>query len=325
MARSEKMPRGGVIALGFFDGVHLGHRYIIDSARREAEVRGAEVGVWMISTDSDGYKSGAPIITDEREKLSLLHAAGARWAAVYAFSELRDLNGESFVGDILKDALGASCVVCGFNFRFGKGAAWGVEELRAICERYGIDVISADGVTDASGECISSTRIRSLIASGEVESAALMLGRPYSFTSTVLSGKRLGRRLGFPTVNQVPEDGRLMPPPGVYAVCVEFTRDGVSDSYAGAANVGFCPTVSEAAVDAECLRNAGAARKGHAVCETYIADFAGDLYGADVTVRFLRRLRGETKFDSIGELTRQIGLDARESVRIYNEIYGKKK
>ncbi len=329
-AMSENLPSGAVIALGFFDGVHLGHRLIIDTARREADRRGAVPCVWMISSGDKEYKSGSPYLVCESEKSNLLYEAGARFAAVYDFSELRNLDGEHFVSEILKRELGASCVVCGFNFRFGKGASWDVCDLTRICMKHGIDVVVSDAVTDEAGECISSTRIRQLISEGEVAEAALMLGRPYSFTSTVLEGKRLGRRLGFPTVNQLPEDGRLMPKRGVYAVCAEFELDGKVYSYPGAANVGFCPTLARTeavSTDANGTKphSIGVASEGHAVCETYIADFSGDLYGKTVKIMFLERLRGETRFASVDELKAQIGNDAERAVKIYNEIYGKGK
>ena len=329
-AMSENIPSGAVIALGFFDGVHLGHRLIIDTARREAEVRGAFPGVWMISSGNKEYKSGSPYLVSEQDKLALLYEAGAKFVASYDFFEIRDLDGESFVADVLKRDLKASCVVCGFNFRFGKGASCNVDDLRRICARYGIDVTVSDAVTDVFGECISSTRIRQLIAEGDVSKAALMLGRPYSFTSVVLEGKKLGRRLGFPTVNQIPDGGRLIPERGVYAVSTEFELNGTVYSYPGAANIGFCPTVTKieslgADVQEGAFSAVGAASEGHAVCETYIADFEGDLYGKNVKISFLERLRPETKFDSTDELKLQIRHDADRAVEIYNEIYGKKK
>ena len=319
---AEKLPTGAVVALGYFDGVHLGHRAIIDTARREAEERGACPAVWMISSVDGGYKKDSPRITDEAEKRALLYGAGAKYAVVHRFPEVRGLTGEEFVRRVLKDTLHVSCVVCGKNFRFGKGASMDSDALRALCMDAGIDAVVVPHVTDVCGETVSSTKIRRLISDGEVEAAGLMLGRPYSFTSTVLEGKRLGRTIGFPTVNQIPKAGRLLPKNGVYAVCVEFFADGVRKTYAGAANVGVCPTVS-GDVTGEALEREGVACAERRVCETYIAGFDGELYGFDVTVRFLRRLRDEVSFDGITELKEQISRDAVAAVQIYNEIYGK--
>ena len=318
----EKLPTGAVVALGYFDGVHLGHRAIIDTARREAEERGGCPGVWMISSRGGGYKKDSPRITCESEKYALLYEAGAKYAVVHAFSEVRGLSGEEFVRLVLKEALRVSCVVCGKNFRFGKGASMDSDALRTLCRDAGIDAVVVPHVTDVCGETVSSTKIRRLIAEGEAEAAGLMLGRPYSFTSPVLEGKRLGRTIGFPTINQVPAQGRLLPKNGVYAVCVEFVIDGVRRTFAGAANVGVCPTVASDVTD-EDLERDGVACAERRVCETYIAGFGGELYGLDVTVRFLRRLRGEKAFSGIAELKEQISRDAMAAVQIYNEIYGK--
>lgn len=327
MAHTEKLPDGCVVALGFFDGVHLGHRRIIDAARQEAERRGTDVGVWMISASGVCYKASAPMLTDETEKFSLLHSAGARFACVQDFSEVKGLSGEYFAENILKSILKVSCVVCGFNFRFGNGASCGVAELAELGEKYGFDTVVLGPVTDEGDETVSSTRIRSLISAGDVENAALLLGRPYSFTAPVLKGKELGRRLGFPTANQVIPAGRLTPENGVYAVEAVFSINGRRVSRPGAANIGYCPTITEeelclAEVSPYSLENDGAARAGRRVAETYIIDFDGDLYGRDVKISFLRRLRGEVKFDSVEKLKAQIESDARHAETIFNEIYG---
>ena len=318
----ENLPTGAVVALGYFDGVHLGHRAIIDTARREAEKRDTVPAVWMISSEGGGYKKDSPQITCESEKRVLLYEAGAKYAVVHVFSEVRDLTGEEFVKLVLKDKLHVSCVVCGKNFRFGRGASMDSDALCALGHDAWIDTIVVPHVTDVCGDTVSSTKIRRLISNGDVEAAGLMLGRPYSFTSPVLEGKRLGRKIGFPTVNQVPNQGRLLPKNGVYAVCVEFFTDGIRRSYAGAANVGVCPTVTDGVSD-EVLAREGTACAEKRVCETYIVDFDGELYGRDVTVRFLRRLRGEKAFSGLDELKEQISRDALAAVQIYDEIYGK--
>ena len=318
----DRLPTGAVVALGYFDGVHLGHRAIIDTARREAEARDAVPAVWMISSEGGGYKRDSLEITCEEEKHALLYEAGARYAVVHDFPEVRGLTGEEFVRLVLKEELRVSCVVCGKNFRFGKGASVDSDGLRTLCDNAGIDTVVVPHVTDVCGDTVSSTKIRRLITDGDVEAADLMLGRPYSFTSTVLKGKRLGRTIGFPTINQVPKQGRLLPKNGVYAVCVEFFEGGVRRSYAGAANVGVCPTVASG-VSEDVLAREGVACAERRVCETYIAGFDGELYGREVTVRFLRRLRGEKAFSGIDELKEQISRDAVAAAQIYNEIYGK--
>jgi len=329
MSHVSEMPRGCVVALGFFDGVHLGHRMIIDTARREADLRGGEVAVWTISHESAAFKTGKLALTDEGERLALLRTAGAHFAAVSEFSDIRGMSGEEFVSRILKEELGASAVVCGYNYRFGKGASCGVDELRAFCDAVGISTRVADAVTDDTECPVSSTRIRSLISDGDVEAGGILLGRPYGFTAKVIRGKRLGRRLGFPTANQLVPEGRLTPRVGVYAVSAEFFDDGRRLVLPGAANIGYCPTLTdemlrEAGVDTSVIGRDGAAGDGYAVCETYIVGYDGDLYGKPVTVNFLKRLRGETVFAGIEELKDQIRRDAEEAEKIHSGIYGQK-
>lgn len=327
MITVSEIPRGCTVALGFFDGVHLGHRMIIDTARREADLRGVNVAVWTISHGSAAFKTGRLALTDESERLELLRDAGAHYAAVSEFSDIKNMTGEEFVSRILKNELGASAAVCGYNYRFGKGASCGADELRLLCAACGIDVSVADAVTDGTGSAVSSTRIRALIADGEVEAGGILLGRPYGFSAKVIKGKRLGRKIGFPTANQLVPEGRLTPRSGVYAVSVELCEDGRRLILPGAANIGYCPTLTpemlaEAGVDASVLDREGAAKEGYAVCETYVVGYDGDLYGRTLRVSFLKRLRGETAFDGIDELKAQIRRDAKEAERIHSEIYG---
>ena len=327
MTAVRELPCGCVVALGFFDGVHLGHRMIIDTARREAEISGGSVAVWTISQESGNHKTGKLALTDGMERLSLLRDAGAQYAAVSDFADIRGMTGEEFVSLILKDALDVANVVCGYNYRFGKGATCGVSDLREMCYARGIEVTVADAVKDSEGCAVSSTRIRSMISAGEVEAGGLLLGRPYGFTSKVIRGKRLGRKLGFPTANQLVPEGRLTPKVGVYAVSAEFYENGKLEVFPGAANIGYCPTLTaemlaDAGIDKNTVGKGGAAGDGYAVCETYIVGYDGDLYGKEVKISFLRRLRGEVHFESIDSLKEQIGCDAGEASRIHREIYG---
>ena len=310
----KSVPVGAVAALGFFDGVHAGHQIIIESAKRIARERGAEVGVWMIAAGDDSYKRGAPLLTSPAEKARLLNRAGATFAAVSPFSEIRDLDGEAFVRQILHGVLKLSCVVCGFNFRFGRGASMDACDLTRLCAEVGITTIVTPPITTAGGEGISSTRIRRAIAEGDVETAAEMLGRPYSFTLPVLHGKKLGRQLGFPTANQKIPASTPFPAVGVYAAAVKI--DGEDRLYPGAANIGHCPTITDGQATSD-----GVATELNAVCETYILGYSGDLYGRDVTVSLLRRLRGEIKFDGIDALTAQIKRDAEIAEIIFNKTY----
>ena len=321
---------GGIAALGFFDGVHEGHRAILESAAALARGTSRPCGVWTIAYSDDPYKgSAASYLTSESDRLKYLRAAGAEFAAESDFEEIRDMNGRVFVMRVLAGEMQLSAVVCGENFRFGCGAVCGADELSEYCGDAGIDCIVVEPICDG-GETVSSSRIRRLIADGDMEGAARLLGRPYSYRLPVVHGKMLGRRLGFPTANQIVPHGLAVPPPGVYAAEVTFECDGREVSLPGAANIGACPTV-----DAEVLREAGipgsriglpgAAGVGKAVCETYIDGYSGDLYGRRIRVSLLSRLRGEMKFSGIGELRERIRRDAESAREIYEKALGERK
>lgn len=169
---NQHPPRGAVVALGYFDGVHLGHREIIAAAAAEAARRGVPCAVWM-----PDIKKGIMPLTTNEEKLSLLADAGAEFAVTSDFDTICGMTGEEFVREVLSRKLGAVCAVCGFNFRFGKGASCGEAELTEYCEKYGIDCVVAEPVT-LDGETVSSSMIRALILEGNTEKASKMLGRP---------------------------------------------------------------------------------------------------------------------------------------------------
>lgn len=324
LSHLPSLPEGCVAALGFFDGVHTGHSEILRSAVRTAEATGKSPAVWMISQKNSAFKGSPSLLTDEAEKLRLLGEAGIRYAVISDFHEIRDLDGESFVRDVLAERLRLSGVTCGFNFRFGKGASCSIDDLERYCAALGLSCSVTPSVT-CGGLAVSSSRIRTLISEGKPEEAAALLGRPYSFALPVVRGKMLGRSLGFPTVNQLVPKSLACFPAGVYAVSVTITENGAECSYPGAANIGVCPTVTdEILYDAGLTSEGkiGAAGKDHPVCETYIVGFSGDLYGKSVQISFLSRIRGEVKFDGIDALTRQIALDAARAEEIF-ESYGK--
>lgn len=330
LATGEKLhalPGGSTVALGFFDGVHIGHRAILDAAVKEASIRGASSAVWMIGSDSRvPFKGRRGFLTDEAEKLRAIAHCGIDYAVISDFGSIRELSGEQFVRVVLAEKLGVSACVCGFNFRFGKDAAWGNDDLALFCRQLGIAQVTVPAVT-FMGENVSSSRIRALIAEGELSLAAKMLGRPYSFRLPVLCGKMLGRHLGFPTANQIPPRNLVCPPKGVYAAEVELTdADGSVKLYPGCANIGSCPTVTKEVLDSfgtdVCAE--GAAWGERWIIETYIEGFSGDLYGQTVKVSLLERIREEKHFPNINELTSQIRRDSKSAHLIY-EAYKKTK
>lgn len=320
MARVSALPRGCVAALGFFDGVHIGHRAILDAARAAAARLGAASAVWMIE-DGDGSFKGGCRLTDENEKLALIAECGIDYAVTVPFDQIRELSGEAFVREQLARRLGIVCCVCGFNFRFGHGASCTADELCRLCREAGLEHISVRAVT-VGGEAVSSSRIRALITAGELEQAASLLARPYYFRLPVLSGKRLGRRLGIPTANQIPPRRLVCPPHGVYATALELEdEDGNLTGYAGCTNLGNCPTITDELLDAAARAHIGegAADSTHAVLETYIDGFDGELYGKTVKLCLLRRLRGEMKFPDTDALVCRVKRDIADAREIYEE------
>jgi riboflavin kinase/FMN adenylyltransferase len=290
----------GAVALGFFDGLHIGHAAVV-SRTLSYQQEGLCPCVFTFTMDGGhpAAKSTANALTTERQKEQLLESWGVRLVLCPDFSEFHAMEPESFVDEILVRRLNANAACCGEDFRFGKKAAGDVGQLAALCQARGIRLDVVPPVT-FEGERVSSTRIRSLLGEGRVADANRMLGRAFGYDFTVVRGKQLGRKLDSPTINQRLPDGFVPLRHGVYA----------SVSFAGGAwhpsvtNIGLRPTVEDTtAVNSE----------------TYICGFSGDLYGARVEVRLLAFLRPEQRFPSVEALRARIHADAEASVPIAEE------
>lgn len=290
----------GAVALGFFDGLHIGHAAVV-SRTLSYQQEGLCPCVFTFTMDGGhpAAKSTANALTTERQKEQLLENWGVRLVLCPDFSEFHAMEPESFVDEILVRRLNANAACCGEDFRFGKKAAGDVGQLAALCQARGIRLDVVPPVT-FEGERVSSTRIRSLLGEGRVADANRMLGRAFGYDFTVVRGKQLGRKLDSPTINQRLPDGFVPLRHGVYA----------SVSFAGGAwhpsvtNIGLRPTVEDTtAVNSE----------------TYICGFSGDLYGARVEVRLLAFLRPEQRFPSVEALRARIHADAEASVPIAEE------
>ena len=290
----------GAVALGFFDGLHIGHAAAVS---RTLSYQQEGLCPCVVTFTMDGghpaAKSTANALTTERQKEQLLENWGVRLVLCPDFSEFHAMEPESFVDEILVRRLNANAACCGEDFRFGKKAAGDVGQLAALCQARGIRLDVVPPVT-FEGERVSSTRIRSLLGEGRVADANRMLGRAFGYDFTVVRGKQLGRKLDSPTINQRLPDGFVPLRHGVYA----------SVSFAGGAwhpsvtNIGLRPTVEDTtAVNSE----------------TYICGFSGDLYGARVEVRLLAFLRPEQRFPSVEALRARIHADAEASVPIAEE------
>lgn len=287
-----------MVALGNFDGVHLGHRTVLAQAVEEVRRRGGRVVAatfWPHPRSVIGRGEPPGLLTTLEARREALLQAGAEEVRVVTFDEaLSKKSPEEFVEDVLVGELGATAVVVGENFRFGYKAAGDVGDLTRIMRKHGGEAYAVE--VRGGGEGISSTRIRSLLLEGEVAEAGELLGRPYSVRGEVVVGDRRGRTIGFPTANVRPDPAVAVPARGVYA-CAVRVGEAI---YAACTNVGVAPTFE----------------RGESRIEAHVLDFGGDLYGRIVEVLFLERIRGERRFSGVEELKEQIGRDVEEARRL---------
>ncbi|MBR0303805.1 MAG: riboflavin biosynthesis protein RibF [Clostridia bacterium] len=283
-----------IAALGDFDGVHLGHRAVLDATREGAWSRGIKSAAWFFN---ESPKDAAAQLFDTEQKEREIASLNIDYTVREDFSAVCDLTPEEFVGEYLP-SIGCRGVVCGFNFRFGRGASGDADMLSALCLEHGLYFASVPPVT-VRGNVVSSSAIRSRLSEGDAEGAAEMLGRPYSVLSAVEHGRAVGRSFGFPTVNQNFAPRRVIPRCGVYIT--ETIVDG--ERHGSVSNVGTRPTVG-----------------GHALrLETHIFDFDGDLYGREPEVRFIRFIRPEMTFESEEALCRAISDDVAAAEKYFAE------
>lgn len=278
---------GALIALGLFDGVHKGHRYLLDEAKKLAEAAGLIFAVFTFRSFGASQKSTPPIYSTE-DKLDILESLGVNAVILADFEKVSGISSTDFINLSLINDMNCRAAVCGEDFRFGKGASGDAEFLKRELENTGRCALIVDEQKE-SGEKISTTRIKSLIANGSISEANNLLGAPYFLRSSVSHGAGLGKTLGFPTLNtDIPKE-RFKIKSGVYLSCLSI--DGVLRP--AITNIGTCPTFSE--------------RPLHA--ETHVIDFDGDLYGQEIKISLLDFIRGERKFESPEQLILQIRAD----------------
>lgn len=291
-----------VAALGCFDGVHLGHRAVISEAKKCADALGAALAVFTFEAPVRNYiePRSVPVITSVEEKLSLLEELGADVAVCAPLEpSLIAMEPRDFVEKILIGHLNARHIVCGYNYTFGKGAKGTPELIRSICLPLGIGVTVVPELK-LNGTTVSSSLIRRFIANGDAEKAACLLGRPYGFSATVISGQQLARKLGFPTVNVAPPTEILLPKNGVYLS--EIRLNGTKKY--GITNIGVRPTVATRTLYAE----------------THVFDFNDEIYGQEIKLGFLHFLRAEKKFASTDELAEQVHKDIHRAQELIKSI-----
>jgi riboflavin kinase/FMN adenylyltransferase len=284
-----------IFALGFFDGVHLGHQALLAACRDLARERGLEAGVVTFAAHPDTFVTGkTPGLINtihDRERLLRETYHMDRVITLSFDNAMRAMAWENFLSLLIRD-YDAAGFVCGEDFRFGHKGEGNARNLEDFCRERGLPCLIVSQQT-IGGIRISSTHIRRQIEEGDMATAVRFLGHPLTLTGTVVRGQQLGRTLGIPTANLRLPEGLAIPKFGVYAC--RCLVDG--DAYAAVANVGTRPTVSGVGI----------------TVEPWILDYSGDLYGRDITLEFFRFLRPERKFPDLGALQAQIRADAAET------------
>ncbi|HET6836968.1 MAG TPA: bifunctional riboflavin kinase/FAD synthetase [Gemmatimonadales bacterium] len=293
-----RLPNGSTVTVGSFDGVHLGHRAVLQEIDRRARAAGrASVLVTFDPHPLEVVNPDAapPLLTTGPERLEILAQSPLDYVLILRFDrQLADLPPESFVRDILLQRCAVRELVIGHDHGFGRGRSGDVETLRRLGAREGFEVDVVDPV-DFGGQHVSSSRIRRAVAGGDLLTARAMLGRPYGVVGRVGEGERRGRLLGVPTINLTDLSPRkLLPPDGVYAVAVEWRGGRVG----GMMNQGPRPTFQD----------------GRRVLEAHLFDFQGDLYNEWVRVEWVERLRDIERFTSVEQLQQQLERDRTSAV-----------
>ena len=294
-----------VVATGFFDGVHVGHRLVIKQLVEAAAARGDEsmvITFWphprnVLQKEARSLR----LLTTLAQKKQILHELGVDRVEVLSFTkDFSAMTTEQYLRHIMEE-YGATSILLGYDNRMGSDAA-NPDQVARTAEMLGLEVVRTDMVSSEQGYAVSSTKIREKLEEGDVKRAAEMLGYDYSMHGVVVAGNKLGRTIGFPTANmQLYEPLKLVPGNGVYFVKVKV----LDRELYGMCNIGCRPTVGS-----------GNAR----TIETNIFDFDEDIYGLDIDIKFMARIREEQKFDSMDKLKAQLELDRMECLDILNEV-----
>ncbi|NUM54327.1 MAG: bifunctional riboflavin kinase/FAD synthetase [Candidatus Hydrogenedentes bacterium] len=287
-----------VLTIGSFDGVHLGHRAILDAVVARANANGGTAAVLTLRPHPREFFSPghAPsLLTHTAKKLELFEQAGIEAVVVLRFdADVAALEPEDFVREIIADRCRAKAVVVGHDFRFGRNARGDFDLLRELSQRHGFDVEQVPPLL-MDGERVSSTLIRERLLLGDLEKAEAFLGRPYSLVGRIVPGRHIGSTIGFPTANIQPHHSAI-PAQGVY-IC-EAKLAGAQ--YPAAVNIGVAPTI----------------RNEDLTIEAFLLDFSGNIDGSEIELVFRQRLRSEIKFPTVQDLIAQIHKDV-EATRAF--------
>jgi riboflavin kinase/FMN adenylyltransferase len=302
---ADRPEQGSAVAIGVFDGVHLGHRHVLAETRRMAAEHGAQSAVVTFDRHPASLvrpESAPQLLTDLDQRLELLEACGIDTTLVVTFDEARSKeSAEDFVQTVLVDRLAARAVVVGADFHFGHQRRGDVAMLRSMGQELGFEVDGIELLASkrVGAKVVSSTAIRAALAEGDLGEANRMLGRPHEVGGVVQHGDERGRELGFPTANVAVPSEICLPADGIYA---GWYQRPSGEPLPAAISLGRRPTFYEEA-DASLL-------------EAYLLDFSGDLYGEAARVRFVSRLRGEVRFESVEALVEQMHRDVLETRQV---------
>lgn len=286
-----KLLEKSVVILGNFDGLHLGHQMLFKAAKNLAKMHNLKTVVFSFYPHPTWVLGDNPksLLMSRLEKKAKLEELGIDIYVEYPFTlELAQISALDFIMNILLQKLNSKAVVIGENYFFGKNKEGNAKYMQKLSREYDFDVVVVNEVKKED-TTISSTFIRELVLSGQLEKAADLLGYPYTLRGTVVGGKRLGRTLGFPTINIIPDIVKVLPPNGVYITKLYL----LGEKYYGLTNIGYNPTVN------------GKAK----IVETYIFNFIKEVYGEEVTIEIIQYVRPEIKFNSIDELKEQLNKD----------------
>lgn len=292
---------GTAIALGYFDGLHKGHRNVISLAAAE-KGNGLTPVCFTFSKSPKSVLNGTQsnaLMTNE-DKIKTLERLGIERTYQADFEKIMNMPAKDFAQKILIDTMKAEKLFCGFNYRYGKNGEGSAETLKSFCESKGI-ILTVVPATESRGEIVSSTLIRKLITDGNVKRANELMCSRFGFSSVIEHGKRLGRELGTPTINQPLCSELVVPKFGVYASIVTLEN---GDSYCGVTNIGIKPTVGG----------------NTPLCETWMPKYkGGEIYGQSADVRLLEFIRPERKFSGIDELKNAIIDNSKTALKIYEQ------
>ncbi|MCQ2347319.1 MAG: riboflavin biosynthesis protein RibF [Paludibacteraceae bacterium] len=284
--------------IGFFDGVHRGHQFLIEQLKREAGLRGTKSAVITFAEHPENTLRGThkPLLTTLEERTELLRQTGITQIFCFQFPFVKDMTAEEFMR-VLHERCEVDTLLMGYDHRFGCDRLTSFADYEQAAQRAGLQLLP---IPQAPEGDISSSKIRKALQSGDIDRATYMLGKPYTLCGTVVHGRGIGHEIGFPTANiEVPAD-KLLPRAGVYKVIVEIAGEGEinikdgGEEWKAILNIGTNPTISKG---------------NQTTIEVHIPHYEKDMYGQTLTIRFLQYLREEKRFDSLDALKAQISND----------------